>query len=135
VLGSEVRTHSSQPAIARQGRFIRTADAGYGTRACNDARRKLQADRVVKLLGAYALERDLVVVLGDFNDRPQSAALARLLGLKNLNDVIAQKFPDPKVRWTYRDRSQIDYLLASMSLGNALCDAGIERRGCSPHIS
>ena len=102
---------------------------GYGTKASNDARRKLQADRVVEILGAYDVKKDLVVVAGDFNDKPGNAPLAGLLGVANLTDVLAAHFADPKERWTYKDKSQIDYLLVSKPLADAMTAAGVERRG------
>jgi hypothetical protein len=40
-----------------------------------------------------------------------------------------QQFVDPRERWTYRDKSQIDYLLVSKPLANAMTTAGVERRG------
>lgn len=102
---------------------------GYGTKASNDARRKLQADRVAEILGDYDLKKDLVVVAGDFNDKPDNAPLAGLRAMKNLTDVLTRQFPDSKDRWTYKDKSQIDYLLVSKPLVDAMTIAGIERRG------
>jgi endonuclease/exonuclease/phosphatase family metal-dependent hydrolase len=102
---------------------------GYGTQASSDARRKGQANRVAAILRRYDLEKDLVVVAGDFNDGPQSAPLTTLLRTKNLTDVLAKQFPDPRERWTYRDKSQLDYLLVSKPLADAMTVAGIERRG------
>jgi len=102
---------------------------GYGTQASCNARRKAQANRVAALLRRYDLKKDLVIVAGDFNDQPQSAPLAGLLRTKNLVDVLAERFPDARERWTYRDKSQIDYLLVSKPLADAMTDAGVERRG------
>lgn len=36
---------------------------------------------------------------------------------------------DPCERWTYRDKSQIDYLLGSKRLADAMTTPGVERRG------
>jgi endonuclease/exonuclease/phosphatase family metal-dependent hydrolase len=102
---------------------------GYGTQASCNARRKAQAKRVAAILQRYDLEQDLVVVAGDFNDGPQSAPLTALLRTKNLTDVVAKQFADPRERWTYRDKSQLDYLLVSKPLADAMIVAGIERRG------
>jgi endonuclease/exonuclease/phosphatase family metal-dependent hydrolase len=102
---------------------------GYGSKVSNDARRKAQADRVIEILGGYDLARDLVVVAGDFNDKPDNAPIAGLVHLDGLSDVLAWKFQDPKDRWTYKDKSQIDYLLVSKPLADKLSDVGIERRG------
>jgi endonuclease/exonuclease/phosphatase family metal-dependent hydrolase len=100
-----------------------------GTKASNDARRKAQADRVAEILGEYNLKKELVVVAGDLNDKPPNAPLAGLLGLPNLVDVLARQFSNPKERWTYRDKSQIDYLLVSKPLAEAMTEARVERRG------
>jgi endonuclease/exonuclease/phosphatase family metal-dependent hydrolase len=102
---------------------------GYGTQKYNDAKRKSQADRVAQILSAYDLTKDFVAVLGDFNDQPHSAPLKRLLKMRNLVDVIAQQIPVVGDRWTYHDKSQIDYLLVSKALAAKLKKAGIERRG------
>ena len=102
---------------------------GYGTPASCNARRKTQANRVAAILRRYNLRKDLVVVAGDFNDQPQSAPLAALLRTRNLTDVLGKQFADPRERWTYKDKSQLDYLLVSKPLADAMTMAGIERRG------
>lgn len=102
---------------------------GYGTQASNDARREAQADRVVEILKSYDLSKELVVVAGDFNDKPGNAPLAGLLGVSGLTDVLLKQFPEPADRWTYKDKSQIDYLLASEPLAASMTAAGVERRG------
>ncbi len=102
---------------------------GYGSKVSNDARRKAQADRVLEILKAGYKPSDLVVVAGDFNDTPDSAPLASLLQQSGYVDVLEKKFQDPKDRWTYRDKKQIDYILVSPKLAEAFVDAGVERRG------
>ena len=102
---------------------------GYGSPQANDARRKLQADQVAKILDGYDLKKDLVAVAGDFNDTPGSAPLRNLLKLPHLSDVLALAVPEPRHRWTYRDKSQIDYLLVSKPLADRMKQAGVERRG------
>jgi endonuclease/exonuclease/phosphatase family metal-dependent hydrolase len=49
----------------------------------------------------------------------------------NLFDVLALQFPNPADRWTYHytKNEQIDYVLVSKPLRNALSSAGVERRG------
>lgn len=48
--------------------------------------------------------------------------------------MLAKQFADPRERWTYRDKSQLDYLLVSKPLAVAMTDAGVERRGlCDAH--
>jgi hypothetical protein len=74
-----------------------------------------------------------VIVAGDFNDDPSSAALQPLLGVSNLFDVLQLKFPGTaQDRWTYKYGSQlnqIDFVLVSKPLKEGFHDAGIERRG------
>jgi endonuclease/exonuclease/phosphatase family metal-dependent hydrolase len=104
---------------------------GYGTQKDSDAKRLRQSERLVELLADYDLKNDMVVVAGDLNDTPDSNPLAPLLGVPNLYDVLKCKFPDPADRWTYhyKKNEQIDYLLVSKPLLDAMKDAGVERRG------
>ena len=97
-------------------------------------RRKGQADRVAEILRSeYDLRSDLVAVVGDFNDTPDSQPLRGLLRMQRLHDVLSLQFPNsPEDRWTYRFRNenqQIDYVLVSDPLRDALRQAGVERRG------
>lgn len=98
-----------------------------------DARRKLQANRVLKILNDnYDLKTDLVVVLGDFNDTPDSKALKDLLAVPNLFDVLQLKFgndSDKTYTYFYKKKNQIDFILVSKPLKDAFKDAGVERRG------
>ena len=105
---------------------------GYGPQATSNAKRERQATRVKAILAArYNLATDLVAVCGDLNDTPTSAPLAPLLGVPNLFDVLALQFPNPADRWTYHytKNEQIDYMLVSKPLRDALSAAGVERRG------
>ncbi|MBN2055125.1 endonuclease/exonuclease/phosphatase family protein [bacterium] len=104
-----------------------------GVAAAGDARRQRQAARVNEIIDErYDLEHDLVIVAGDFNDAPDSTPLAPLLTNPRLHDVLAAIYPDqPEERWTYHYRAneQIDFILVSDPLLEALRDAGVERRG------
>lgn len=107
---------------------------GYGAKASNDAKRKMQAERIRDILKSdFDLKKDYVVVAGDFNDSPDSKALAPLLSVTDLHDVLQLKFGnDLKKRWTYYYSSkyqQIDYILVSAALKTKWKDAGIEQRG------
>ncbi len=105
---------------------------GYGSKASNDARRKRQAEAVRDILAArYDLTRDLVVVAGDMNDQPSSAALQPMLGVAGLHNVL-DSLPATEPRYTYAygsNKQQIDYVLVSAALLGRLQKAGIERRG------
>lgn len=104
---------------------------GYGLPAYNNARRKLQADRVAAIVRErYDLARDWIAVAGDFNDTPKSAPLRGLVSMRGLVDVLARQFgSDMTARWTYRSGQQLDYLLVSTPLARAMTAAGVERRG------
>jgi endonuclease/exonuclease/phosphatase family metal-dependent hydrolase len=105
---------------------------GYGTQAGNDARRLRQAERVAEILESYDLTSDLVVVAGDFNDSIENPPLAPLANIPHLHNIVAEKFSEPRDRATYYYRGrgqQIDYLLVSEPLKDALVDVGIERQG------
>jgi hypothetical protein len=69
--------------------------------------------------------------MGDLNDTPESDPLAPLLGMPDLYDVLESKFQAPAERWTYhyKKNEQIDYMLVSKPLHDALADACVERRG------
>lgn len=106
---------------------------GYGDAAAGNAKRKRQAAQIAKILRGYDLTKDHVVVAGDMNDTPDSDPLRPLLEVPDLHDVLALQFgDDADRRWTYRYSgrgSQIDYLLVSTPLKEALVRAGVERRG------
>ncbi len=99
---------------------------GYGSPASSNAKRKRQADQIVKILGSYDLTKDLVVVAGDFNDTPGSAPLKNLMAVPNLIDVLKTVNPN----WTYHKGSdQIDYLLVSKPIADHIKSVSVERRG------
>jgi predicted extracellular nuclease len=104
---------------------------GFGSQTTSNKKRKLQSTRVNAILQSFDLSKDLVVVAGDLNDTPDSDPLSPLLQTPNLFDVLAEKFPNPKDRWTYhfKKNQQIDYLLVSKPLRDGLQAAGVERRG------
>ena len=74
-----------------------------------------------------------MIVLGDFNDTPDSAPLEPLLTVEGLNDVFDVAKPEiPRERrWTYhyKKNEQIDYILISDALVAALEKVEVERRG------
>ena len=105
-----------------------------GSKASNDTKRKRQAETVVEILKRFNLEKQWVVVAGDFNELPNSDSLAPLLKLPGLRNSF-KKLPNDADRWTHRDdaipskNDQIDCLLVSEALWPHLQDVGIERRG------
>lgn len=98
-----------------------------------DLRRALQSKTVSDILkNNYDLSKDWVIVLGDFNDTPDSKPLQQLLNTPNLFDVLQLKFgSDMDQRYTYffKQKIQIDFILVSKSLQQFFKDAGVERRG------
>ncbi len=104
-----------------------------GGDAATDPKRTKQATRVKEILDEYDLANDLVIVAGDFNDMPTRPPLQPLLTMPLLHDVLALQFPtDLAARWTHHfdsEVSQLDYILVSEPLKNALVKAGVERRG------
>jgi hypothetical protein len=101
----------------------------------SDAKRKRQAEKVSDILrNKYDLNTDFVVVLGDFNDEPESDPMRPLLttpGLHHVFDVVNRPLED---RWTYyygskKQRNKIDMILVSAALRPFVAGAGIERRG------
>lgn len=102
---------------------------GYGPPVTSNNKRKLQAERVVAILSKFDLKKDFVAVAGDFNDTPDSEPLKKLIKLPNLKDVLkSKKFKGET--WTYHTgNQQIDYLLVSKPLFDAITEVGIERRG------
>jgi endonuclease/exonuclease/phosphatase family metal-dependent hydrolase len=105
---------------------------GYDYGGTADARRKKQAQAIADILKRYNLKKDWVVVAGDMNDTPKSAALKPLMDVADLHDVLELQYPnDPKKRWTYHYKSfeQIDYILVSKPLKDKFIKAGVQRKG------
>jgi endonuclease/exonuclease/phosphatase family metal-dependent hydrolase len=107
---------------------------GYSTsQAGSDNRRQLQAVNIKKIISAnYDLKKDLVIVIGDFNDTPDSKPLKELLSTPNLYDVLHLQFKnDAQQKWTYHYNKlfQIDYILVSKPMKDLFIQAGVEIRG------
>jgi endonuclease/exonuclease/phosphatase family metal-dependent hydrolase len=105
---------------------------GYDYGGTADARRKKQAQAIADILKRYNLNKDWVVVAGDMNDTPKSAALKPLVDVADLHDVLELQYPnDPQQRWTYHYKSfeQIDYILVSKPLKDKFIKAGVQRKG------
>jgi endonuclease/exonuclease/phosphatase family metal-dependent hydrolase len=110
-------------------------------KASNDAKRKRQAQAVVKLLherfpGA-AWDRELFMVAGDLNDEPASPPVAPLVIDTGLENALARIAPEPEC-WTHWFRgensvAQLDYMLLSPALAAATAgqSPALERRGIS----
>ncbi len=126
-----------------------TQDPIAGTAAA-DARRRLQAETVAKVIGERQRPDGKYVVLGDFNDSPESETLAPMLEAegRHLVDGLAHVVesrpprPDPggfdpaSPRWTHRYKESglptrhelFDQIWLSERLGVAQTGAFIDRR-------
>jgi endonuclease/exonuclease/phosphatase family metal-dependent hydrolase len=98
-----------------------------------DARRLAQSTRVRDIVNQRLAEFPRLVVIGDFNDSPDSANLAPLLAGTPLKDVSkSPKFNDGGFPGTFGGQGagdKIDYMLLSPALFGKVKAAGICRRG------
>ena len=106
---------------------------GYGKASDSDARRKAQAKQVAEIYNERKKEGwKNIVVLGDFNDTPDSKPLAPLLKKTDLKDASQAK------GWAWGEREgtfgggkkeKIDYLLLSPALFRKVKAGGVNRKG------
>jgi endonuclease/exonuclease/phosphatase family metal-dependent hydrolase len=109
---------------------------GYGTPASNNAKRLRQSAYIRDVvLARYNLDKDFVVIAGDFNadpSGPNRSSIAPLVEHVKLVDVVAEKLPAADC-WTYgasaSRKERLDFLLCSKALAKRCTGAGIERRG------
>lgn len=107
---------------------------GYGSQASSNRARARQATRVREIYEArLAAGEELVVILGDLNDTPDSEPLAPLLGNGGPRDVSTHPaFDDggwPGTYTTGRAGNKIDYVLCSPAVFDAVRAGGMHRRG------
>jgi len=108
---------------------------GFGSQKSSDAKRKRQARRVRQIYETRRAEGwDLIAVLGDFNDTPDSSPLKPLL--KNGSDLIdIMAHPGfegdgrPGTHGNGSKSARLDYILLSPALAGRVTAGGIERRG------
>lgn len=108
---------------------------GYGKQSDNDAKRLRQAKKVREIYDRHIDEgHELVAVIGDFNDTPDSDPLKPLLDsgstLKDISEH--QHFDNGGKEGTHGNctpSSKIDYILLSPRLFAEVRSARIERRG------
>jgi endonuclease/exonuclease/phosphatase family metal-dependent hydrolase len=102
-----------------------------GPAASSDARRKMQAQRIADILAArFDLTTDLVVVAGDLNDEPGSDPMSPLMNTPHLHNIVDTLPAAQQYTHIYQgNESQLDYLLVSQPLKDALISVEIERRG------
>ncbi len=110
-----------------------------GNSRSSRSRRRAQAARTAEIYrGLRRAGEDLVVVLGDFNDTPDSAPLAPLLASTDLRDVSEYEGFDTGEfagRGTFglgNDNQKLDYVLLSPALFRRVTAAGLFRKGAWP---
>lgn len=101
---------------------------GYGPPATNDARRKKQAQQIVKILDKYDLSNQYIIVCGDFNDTSGSEPLSPLFGIPGLHHV-NKNISGPKGTYLNDLNEDIDHIFASSALMLTFVKGAIERRG------
>jgi endonuclease/exonuclease/phosphatase family metal-dependent hydrolase len=111
---------------------------GYGDPKENNARRKAQATRVAEIYRSLrAAGENLVAIVGDMNDTPDSDPLAPLHA-EDLRDISAHSgFDDGGRPGTYGSSgpsNKIDYLLLSPALFARVQRGGIFRKGMWPGV-
>ena len=112
---------------------------GFGTPASSNAKRLLQAQRIKEIVETLQAEgKELIAVVGDFNDTPDSAALQPLLSMTKLRDVATHpKFDDggrPGTFGACTASNKIDYLLLSPALWARVKAGCISRIGVWPGV-
>lgn len=107
---------------------------GYGSYEDSNARRRRQAERVAEIYNERRSDGvDNMVVLGDFNDPPESEPLAPLLADTDMKDISGHRlFVSDGRPGTYRNGTavnKIDYILLSPALWQRVARAGVLRKG------
>lgn len=102
-----------------------------------EAQSKKVAELIRKRFSGDLFDTEDFVVLGDFNDTPDSPYLKELVKELGMKDVISSSFTRKEDKWTYywagkNAVTQIDYILLSPNLArNSTKLPYIERRGIS----
>lgn len=112
---------------------------GFGSARDSNARRLAQAQRIKAICESKrAAGEDLVAVVGDFNDTPDSDALRPLLHDTDLRDVFAHPaFDDGGHPGTFglcSASNKIDYLLLSPAAWECVTGGGVWRKGMWPGV-
>jgi endonuclease/exonuclease/phosphatase family metal-dependent hydrolase len=107
---------------------------GYGSTAANNGRRLRQATRVAEIYTRLQNDGEqYVVVLGDFNDTPESAQLNPLLAGTDLKDISTHpSFDDGGRPGTFGNcgkSEKFDYILLSPQLFQVVQGGGVYRKG------
>mgnify|MGYP000897809475 CR=1 FL=1 len=126
-----VRTKSHETVWVLVNHF---KSKGYGSQDSSNRKRWLQAESVRRILERMEAEKAaLIAVAGDFNDTPDSAALAPLLTETKFKDVFTHPAFDAGGRAGTFGRcaatDKIDYILLSPALYERVKSGGVWRKG------
>ncbi len=126
-----VRTPTGKRLILLVNHF---KSKGHGKQSDSNEKRERQAKRVAKIYKSLISQGEKnIVVLGDFNDHPDSAPLAALLDKTNLKDITEHpNFTSDGRPGTFQNGTatqKIDYVLLSPSLFAQVKGGGIFRMG------
>jgi endonuclease/exonuclease/phosphatase family metal-dependent hydrolase len=107
----------------------------------NPEKRRKQAERVAEII-QERFGNDLngdFVVLGDFNQSPESETLQPLLNIERLENIVQTRIDDSAEKWTEEFEgkpSQLDYLLLSPSISEKSQNEKpyLERRGLAKYV-
>jgi endonuclease/exonuclease/phosphatase family metal-dependent hydrolase len=107
---------------------------GFGSTSSNNAKRLRQATRVAEIYTQLRANGEKnIVVLGDFNDSPDSAQLQPLLGGTDLSDISQHpSFTNDGRPGTFGNgtkNTKFDYLLLSPALFQKVQGGGVLRKG------
>lgn len=107
---------------------------GYGSQDSSDRKRWLQAESVRRITERLHAEKaELIAVVGDLNDTPDSAPLAPLVQESGFKDIFAHPLFDdggkPGTFGRCSARDKIDYVLLSPALFERVKGGGVWRKG------
>ena len=110
---------------------------GFGSQSTSNSRRRAQAERVKAIYEQLVADGvELVAVVGDFNDTPDSAPLKPLVKDTDLKDAFTHpSFKDGGFPGTFglcNASNKIDYLLLSPKLFARVQAGGVFRKGMWP---
>jgi len=112
---------------------------GYGGKEASDRKRKAQATRIKAIYEARVAAGDeLVAIVGDLNDTPDSDPLSPLLKHTDLKDVFEHPSFDngghPGTYGLCNASNKIDYILLSPKLYQRVQAGGVMRQGMWPGV-
>lgn len=112
---------------------------GYGSKSSSDARRRLQAQWVREIYQQRVQEgHRFIAIAGDFNDTPESDALAPLLQESDLRDAFTHpRFDQGGYPGTWGNcaaSNKLDYILLSPALWDKVQAGGVIRKGMWPGV-